>query len=372
MHVLPSFAIGGVPVRLVNVINQVGKPFRHTIVALDNNFDAAARLTGDADVTLLPGGSRHRGMFRSALAAGLVLRRLRPDLLMTCNWGSIEWAIANRLLRVAPHIHFEDGFGPEEADTQIRRRVLCRRWALARCTKIVVPSRQLEALARDVWKVPAGIVSYLPNGVDVERFRAPARDAIPGFARLPGELVVGTVAPLRPEKNVGRLLRVFAMIGGRVAARLVIAGDGSERDAVERLAGELGIADRVMFTGRVTPETVLGTFDIFALSSDTEQMPIALLEAMAASCAVAAVDVGDVRGIVCPENRNFIVPRDDHRAFAAAIEHLLQNDATRTMLGRKNRDRAVAEFAQDRMLAAYSEIFALGGSRFAVPRRARQ
>jgi L-malate glycosyltransferase len=361
VHVLPSFAVGGVPIRLVDVINRIGKQFHHSIISLDNNFDAASRFAGDVDVTLVQAPPRSRGMLRSALAAALVLRRLRPDLLITCNWGAIEWAIANRLLPVARHVHLEDGFGKEEADTQIRRRVLCRRWALGRSTRVVVPSHRLEVLARDVWKLPARIVTYLPNGVDVERFAAPARDTLPGFTRRPGELVVGTVAPLRPEKNVGRLLRVFALLGGDVAARLIIAGDGTERAALERLAGELGITDRVVFAGRVMPESVLGTFDIFALSSDTEQMPMALLEAMAASRAVAAVDVGDVKDIVSAENRKFIVPRDNHQAFVAAIEHLLQDDTRREMLGHKNRDRVVAEFSQERMLAAYSEIFAGGG-----------
>jgi glycosyltransferase involved in cell wall biosynthesis len=214
----------------------------------------------------------------------------------------------------------------------------------------------LQELALDVWKLPKKSIAYLPNGVDVERFAAPARDAILGFTRQPGELVVGTVAPLRPEKNVGRLLRSFAMISGRLPARLVVAGDGMERNALERLAVELGIADRVIFTGQVKPESVLGTFDIFALSSDTEQMPNALLEAMATSCAVAAVDVGDVKGMVCEENRVFIVPRDDSQAFAAAIERLLRDNATRERLGRENRNRVIAEFSQERMFAAYGEI----------------
>ena len=202
---------------------------------------------------------------------------------------------------------------------QIRRRVLFRRWALARCEKLVVPSHQLAALARGVWKLPANRVAYIPNGVDLARFTRLPRDQIPGFTRRPGELVIGTVAPLRPEKNIGRLIRVFADLDRSLDVRLVVAGDGGERRALEQLARELGIGDRVIFVGQVTPETVLGAFDIFALSSDTEQMPNALLEAMAAGRAIAAVDVGDVKATVCDENRAFIVPRDDGPAFTAAF-----------------------------------------------------
>ena len=94
---------------------------------------------------------------------------------MTYNWGSMEWAIANRVLPRAA-LHFEAGFGKEEADTQLRRRVLCRRWALARCTRIVVPSHRLEKLPTTAGELPAELVSYLPNGVYVGAFfRAGAR-----------------------------------------------------------------------------------------------------------------------------------------------------------------------------------------------------
>jgi glycosyltransferase involved in cell wall biosynthesis len=215
-------------------------------------------------------------------------------------------------------------------------------------------------LAHAVWKLPAERIVFVPNGVDLGRFAAPVHDAIPGFVRAEGELVVGTVAPLRPEKNVGRLLRAFAALAALAGAprvRLVVAGDGVERPPLTQLAAELGIAGRVIFTGRVAPEAVLGTFDVFALSSDTEQMPNALLEAMAAGRAVAAVDVGDVKSILAPENREFVVPRDDTAALTAAIARLLRDPARRAKLGQRNRERAGAAFSQERMFKAYAELF---------------
>jgi glycosyltransferase involved in cell wall biosynthesis len=357
LHVFPSFGIGGVPLRMCRVINHFGKQFRHTIVALDGNLDAAAKLSSSIEIRLMTPTARKGGIIHDTVSAALTLRRVKPDLLITYNWGSIEWAIANRVLPSAPHVHFEAGFGKEEADTQLRRRILCRRWALARCTRIVVPSHGLEKIAHHSWRLPTDIVSYLPNGVDVERFSAPARDAIPGFTRRAGELVVGTLAPLRPEKNIGRLLRVFAMLDTTVPVRLIVAGDGAERGALERLAQEFGISDRVMFTGRVLPESVLGSFDIFVLSSDTEQMPNAVLEAMAARLPIAAVDVGDVKTMVSHENQDFIIARDDDAAFAAAIGRLLHEPATRERLGNRNRERVAAEFSLQRMFDRYSELF---------------
>jgi glycosyltransferase involved in cell wall biosynthesis len=344
---------------MARVINHFGARLRHTVISLDDNLEAAQSFDGDLDVRLMAVGRHRRGLVRTLIESAAALRRLRPDLLITYNWGAIEWAMANRLRPVARHMHFEAGFGQEEADGQLPHRVMFRRWALARCVKVVVPSRVLEDFAHKVWKLPVEQVAYIPNGVDVRRFADPARDGIGGFIRQPGELVVGTVAPLRREKNIGRLLRVFASLDPSLPARLVIAGDGAERQTLMRLADEFGVAERVIFTGRVAPEAVLGTFDIFALSSDTEQMPNALLEAMAASRAVAAVDVGDVKSILCEDNRHFVAARDDEAAFAAALSRLLRDPVKRIELGRRNRERVVAAFSQARMFTAYSLIFGL-------------
>jgi glycosyltransferase involved in cell wall biosynthesis len=356
LHVFPSFAMGGVPLRTCRIINHFGRQFRHTIIALDGNFDAASQLSSDIDIDLLAPTLRPSAVHNIASAV-MTLRRAKPDLLVTYNWGSMEWAIANRLSPVAPQLHFEDGFGKEEADGQFRRRVLCRRWALARCKSVVVPSRLLREIAHDIWRIPANIVTYIPNGVNIERFSAPACEDISGFARRPGELILGTLAPLRPEKNIVRLLRVFAKIDKTLPVRLVIAGAGVERNALEQLAHQLDIQDRIIFTGHVSPESVLGRFDIFALSSDTEQMPVALLEAMAACLPVAAVDVGDVKTMVSQENQQFIVARDDDSAFVAAIERLLREPAIRERLGNLNKQRVVAEFSQKRMFDRYTDLF---------------
>jgi glycosyltransferase involved in cell wall biosynthesis len=363
LHVFPSFAVGGVPVRMVGVMNHFGKRFKHTIIALDNNFDAGSRFADDVDPLPLPLPHVKSNALRGMLDSARMLRRLCPDLLVTYNWGAIEWAMANRLLSICPHVHLEDGFGCEEADRQLPRRVLFRRWALARCDKLVVPSRQLEAIADRIWKIPASRIVYIPNGVDLLRFADVSRVVAPGFVRRPGEIVVGTVAPLRPEKNIGRLLRAFAALDAPVPTRLVVAGAGGERERLERLAHEIGIADRAVFVGQLLPEQILGAFDIFALSSDTEQMPIALLEAMAAGRAVVAVDVGDVREMLCEANREFVVPRDEPGALTAALERLVRDPARRKTIGRMNRERTGVEFTQERMFADYERIFTLGRRR---------
>jgi L-malate glycosyltransferase len=351
LHVFPSFGIGGVPLRIVRVINYLGSRCRHTIVALDGDLGAGARISRTVECELIAGkGGR---MVSSVIRSGRYIAAARPDVLLTYNWGSIEWALANTFWCHRRHIHFESGFGVEEAFHQIWRRVLARRVALQASEKVVVPSRTLERVALDTWRLPKDKLRYIPNGIEVAPVAGFRKPAGPAEAKI----TIGTVAPLRAEKNVGRLIRAFSLITSLPRLRLVIMGDGAERTKLEELAADLGVAARISFRGNVvvTP-SVLNELDIFCLSSDTEQMPNALLEAMAAGLPVAAVDVGDVRAMVAPENREFIVDRDDLYAFARAIGSLAENGPLRCELGTLNRQKAQSEYSEAQMYVAYERL----------------
>src|SRR5262249_49476467 len=117
------------------------------------------------------------------------------------------------------------------------------------------------------------------------------------------------------------------------------------------------ITDRTHFLGHVenVPEVLRG-MDIFALSSDTEQMPNSLLQAMAAARPVAAVDVGDVVNILSRENRALVVPRDNERALAGAFQCRVYAPPRRTALGSSNQQRIRSQFSLDRMVAAYAAL----------------
>ena len=143
----------------------------------------------------------------------------------------------------------------------------------------------------------------------------------------------------------------------RRPAELVIVGDGAERAKLQTLIMELGLTGRASLAGQsLVTKSLLSGFDIFCLSSDTEQMPNALLEAMAAGLPVAAVDVGDVRTIVAAENRAFVVPRDDLEAFSRAIGTLAADRQLREHLGALNRQHVDSEYRQERMFAAYERL----------------
>ncbi len=350
LHVFPTFAVGGAQIRFTALANRFGRDWRHAVVALDGVTDCRTRLNPDLDVSFPVIVTRKSDPLGNLRRIRQLLRCLRPAVLVTSNWGSIEWALAN-LLPLVRHIHTEDGFGPAERAVQLPRRVWARRLALRRST-VVLPSRTLLRIATDIWRLNPARLHYIPNGVDLARY-APAERTDPQAGS-----VIGVVAALRPEKNLSRLLRAFQQVAP--PARLVVVGDGGERAGLEALAAGLGIAGRVQFVGHVAePQRLYGNFDVFALSSDTEQMPLSILEAMAAGLPVAATDVGDIRTMLAGENAPFIVPAQDD-ALAAALRALTADAALRGRVGQANRIKAERDYQQEAMFQAYAAL--LNGS----------
>ena len=137
----------------------------------------------------------------------------------------------------------------------------------------------------------------------------------------------------------------------------MIVGDGPERASLTGLAAQLGVAERVTFTGHRddTPALYAG-FDLFALTSDTEQMPLSVIEAMASGLPVVSTDVGDVRAMLAPENGGYVGARDDS-AIAGLLTALLANPGDRGRIGAANRAKAERDFDQAVMFDAWRGLW---------------
>lgn len=355
MHVFATFTTGGPQVRFATLANRFGEAARHRVVAMDGKREARALLDPAVNIAFPRLGILKSDTMGNVGRAVAHLRAQPPDLLVTSNWGSVDWAIAARLAGV-PHLHMEDGFGPDERDRQKARRVWTRR-VLLRNSQVLVPSRNLERIARRRWWLPRRRVHYVPNGIDLARYR----NAAPA-PRPPGDgPIIGTVAGLRAEKNIGRLIDAFALLRARHAARLVIVGDGPEDAALRARAAASGVSADIHFAGHTTtPEHFHAAFDIFALSSDTEQMPLSLIEAMAAGLPAAATDVGDVRDMLAAENAPFIVPREAN-ALADALSRLVTSPETAKAIGAANSKAALARFSLETMADAHWRLWTGAG-----------
>ena len=139
-------------------------------------------------------------------------------------------------------------------------------------------------------------------------------------------------------------------------------GDGPERPALEELAGRTpSLYGRVHFAGHQSdPVPYYRAMDLFALSSDTEQMPVALLEAMACALPVVATDVGDVRAMLPEAQGEFVLPLEEHETawpMAEKLTELLKDAPARAEFGAANRARVAERFTFEAMLAAYRSEF---------------
>lgn len=371
LHLHSSFDPGGKEMRAVQLINALGPQVAHSIVsavpgALGAGRGIDAAITVDyPDFPALTGWPFPRRLHALAQAmAGY-------DLVLTYNWGAMDAVLAHtafaEVLKLPPLVHHEDGFNADEARRLKPHRNLFRRIALFRAQALVVPSQRLEQIARTVWKLPQGMVRRIPNGVPVFAYgRKTAPDALPRVIKHRGERWLGTLAGLRPVKNLPRLVRAFAPLPDHW--QLVILGEGPERDAIREEAMRLGVGHRVHLPGHVPhPARVMSLFDLFALSSDSEQFPISVIEAMAAGLAVAAPRVGDIAAMVAGENRALLAEPGDEGGLAAALARLAGDDDLRASIGAANRARAEAEYDEARMISAYRRVYAGALGRVSFP-----
>ena len=372
LHLHSSFSAGGKELRCARLVNAFGPNVAHSIVSAEPDaygaskaIDAAAKVDYPTDFPALagrPGLGRFRDLARAM--AGY-------DLVLSYNWGAMDGVMAHRLfarrLGLPPLVHHEDGFNQDETQRLKPTRNWYRRMALRRASTVVVPSQRLEEIALGAWRQPRGRVRRIANGIATARYAAPARpDILPGLVKQPGDLWLGTIAGLRAVKNLPRLVRAFAAMPE--PWRLVILGEGPERAAIEGEARGLNIETRVHLPGFVSdPALAVGLFDLFALSSDSEQFPISVVEAMAAGLAVAAPDVGDVRAMLDPANAALIGPAGDEAALARALRQLADDPGLRAQLGTANRQRARAEFDENSMIEAYRQTYAAALGRSSFP-----
>src|SRR4051812_43379388 len=207
---------------MADLANALGTAFEHVVLAIDGETAASERIDAGVGLTL------RRGLVRPSPGIDLgnlrrlrgLLREVRPDLLLTYNFGALEAALANRLRPLCPHVHCEDGFGPDESSgRQLPRRVWARRLILSGRSRVVVPSRSLERVAFGTWRLGRDRVLYIPNGIDAAHWAEDPAAGVPPDWWQPGELVIGSVGVLRPEKNFARLVRVLTRLPPDLPAR---------------------------------------------------------------------------------------------------------------------------------------------------------
>ena len=354
-HVLPSFGVGGQErVALDLARTQLAEGHDVRVISLapppDGPIAAELRAAGVMSETVPKRGPRLDPTLPLRLA--LRLRRAHVDVVHTHNPLALIYGALAGKLAGAGVVHTKHGENLDSA-----RQIVLRRAAARLVDAFVAVSETTAEHARATRDVDPRKLRVIPNGIDLGRF-APdgrARAEVRRELGVPeGAWVVGTVGRLVDLKNQALLLRALAPTGQHV----VVGGDGPERASLERTIRELGVGDRMHLAGqRADVPRLLAAFDVFALPSTSEGLPLVLPEAMAMALPVVATRVGGVPQVVDDGVTGFLVASRDEAALREHLVALAADPARARAFGARARELALERYSLDRMWAGYRAIY---------------
>jgi L-malate glycosyltransferase len=297
---------------------------------------------------------------QTRLARDIVRRRI--DVVHAYNFYGNVFAVPPARLAGAPVViaSIRD-CGPYLSPMQLRvQRLVCR---AATCVAV-------NAGAVRDWLVAGGYdrdrIVVIPNGVDLERFRAPvdAASVRRGLGFEPDALLVTVVSRVTRLKGLEQFIGAAAALSElHPRARFVVAGEPAPGDglylaSLERLAARLGIGNRMVFAGlRLDVPALLGASTVAVMPSLSEAMSNALLESMAAGAPTVATRVGGTPEALTDGETGLLVPPDDNAALARAIDRLLADPATAAGFGRAARRTIEQRFSLRAMVAATEQLY---------------
>jgi glycosyltransferase involved in cell wall biosynthesis len=357
-HVLSSFGLGGQE-RMAVDLARAQRASGHEVMAVSLAPPPEGPLAEtflEAGVKALTVAKRSGFDFTLPFRLGQLFSREGVDVVHTHNPQPLIYGAPAGKLAGAALIHTKHGRNPDT----LRRRLI-RRAAAELVDAYVAVSPSTAAVARENRDCDGARLHVIANGVDVTAFTlgAGVRCAVRGELGIPRNAwVVGTIGRLAPEKDQAALVRAMAPLLDE-KHRLVIVGDGAERVALSELVRSLERGRYVHLTGmRSDPARLLASFDVFALSSCTEGLPLVLLEAMAAGLPVVSTDVGGIGDVIEHERTGFLVPRTSMTRFADELLRLYRNPDLARKVGMSARLAVKNAYSRERMASDYAALYA--------------
>jgi glycosyltransferase involved in cell wall biosynthesis len=356
VHMLTSYGVGGGErVALDLAIGQKARGHDVSVLSLAPEPDGPmAAEFADAGIAVGRVG-KHAGV--DYMLVGKLARELhalRADIVHTHNPLPLIYGVpAARLCRAAA-IHTKHG-----ANSGTRGQAFLRRAAARLVDAFVAVSETTAEQALAQHDVARRKLHTIPNGIRLDRYRPDpdVRAAARVELGLGDAFVVGSVGRLDPPKNQVMLVRALApRLSSRL--RLVLIGDGVCRPEIEAEIAKLPEPRWVVLAGRrMDVPQLMPAFDVFALSSSTEGLPLVVLEAMAAGLPVASTAVGGIPAVVEHGVTGLLAPVDA-AALGAAIGELVDDPARARAMGLRGRELALGRYSSERMVDAYLELYA--------------
>ncbi len=285
-----------------------------------------------------------------------LMRREKIEILHTHKHGSNFWGAIISLLTGVPvflaHEHSWQFSGN-------RGRMLIDRFLIARrATRMIAVSAPDRESMISIERIDPSKIVVIPNGIT---FNTPADvSAVRGELRLPPEALTIACVGVRVEKRVDLVIGALELLRrDQPDLQLLVIGDyQSELETLRELAGSLELADRVHFLGeRHDVPALLAISDLAVLASDREGAPLAILEYMAAGCAIVASRVGGIPMMIEDGVEGLLVAPGDPEGLAKTIGQLAADPARRTELGSAARERQLRDFSLDAVVRQTVELY---------------
>ena len=356
LFVITSMPVGGAETLLVNMIRRMNRQgFSPEVACLKeagplgeqiaDEFPVHAHLLhGKWDLRVLPRLTR----LMSARRIDAVITVGAGDKMF---WGRLAaWIAGVPVIASALHsTGWPDGVGR------------LNRWLTPITDAFIAVADSHGQFLREFERFPNRKVRVIRNGVDVSRFHVDPeaeKDVRQEFGLSVDVPLIGIVAALRSEKNHAMLVRAAAALRQtHPSAHWLVIGDGPERAAIEGLAEELGVRDRVHMLGtRYDTPRLLAALDVFTLCSLNEASPVSILEALACGVPVVATDVGSVSESVVEGETGLLVPSEDDQAYVAALGRMLDDPSSRAVMGAAGRDLVVRSGSLESMVSGYENL----------------
>ena len=365
-QVLHGLRVGGAEVLAARLGRSLRGRYRFHFVCLDELGTLGEELRGEGfPVEVL---ERRPGVdWRLPLRLARLLARHRTTLIHAHQYTPFFYALAARLLYRRPPVLFTE-HGRWLPDYPRRKRIVFNRLLLQRRDHVLGVGEALRQALIVNEGIPARRVGVIYNGIDLGPHAAPPEDRS-GVRRemqvRDEDFVVIQVARLVPIKDHLTALRAVQRVAAALPwVYLVVVGEGPEEPGIRHFIAENGLADHVRLLGlRSDVARLLPAADVFLLSSLNEGIPLTVIEAMAAGLPVVSTDVGGVAEVVEEGRTGLLAPAGDAEGLARQILRLAADAALRQQLGQAGRQRAFAQFSEEKMLDAYDRLYRkmLGG-----------
>ncbi len=284
------------------------------------------------------------------------LRKERIDVLHSHKFGSNLWGTAiGRIARVPVIVAHEHTWSFEGKPW---RRIGDREVIARGSSAFIAVSREDRRRMIEIERIDPHDVMFIPNGIPAPPPPSGA-DVRAELGIAPDAPLIGTVSVLRPQKALDVLLRASAaLVAEFPGLKVLIAGEGDRRFALEDLTAELGLEDTVMFLGvRTDVPDVLDALDIAVSSSDFEGSPLSVMEYMEAARPVVATRVGGVPDLIDDGVHGRLVEPQDPGTFAAAVAELLRDPERAKAMGLRGQQRRREEFDIDVMVKRLEALY---------------